>query len=71
MADIKTLLNMTENNKAWLHKNCSALLNSKLTDDVLYDKAGLIREAAYKRGISMFEVSDMYQQINREKKNEN
>jgi hypothetical protein len=54
-------------NEAWLRKQCSAFLGSKLTDDVLFEKAGMIRDAAEKRGISQDEVSAMYRKINNQK----
>lgn len=57
-------------NNVWLRKQCTAFLNSKLNDIELSEKAGLIREAARKRGISQDEVGEMYRTINKEKKNE-
>ncbi len=55
----------------WLHKQCSAFLNSKLNDVVLFEKAGQIRDAALKRGVSGADVSAMYKLINSEKLGEN
>ena len=54
-------------NENWLRKNCTAFLDSKLNDVILFDKAGLIRDAAKKRGISSDEVSAMYRKINNER----
>ena len=53
---------MTDNEK-WLFKQCNNFLNSKLNDVILFEKAGLIREYAKKRGISDNEVSAMYKKI--------
>jgi hypothetical protein len=61
---------MKSDNEKWLKKQCTSFLNSKLNDVVLFHKAGLIREAALKRGISGDQVSDMYKQINLRKKDE-
>jgi hypothetical protein len=58
---------MKNDNRQWLEKQCKAFLASKLTDDILLDKAGLIREAASKRGMQGSEVSAMYQELNRRK----
>ena len=55
-------------NKQWLNKQCSAFLDSKLTDDVLFEKAGLLREAAKKRGLCDKDVSAMYSGINAKRK---
>jgi len=57
-------------NDQWLEKQCTAFLNSKLNDVVLFDKAGLIRDAALKRGIAGDEVSAMYRKINEGRKND-
>ena len=61
---------MEDDNKKWLYKNCSAFINSKFNDVVLFNKAGLIREAALKRGICGDEVSACYREINLRKANE-
>lgn len=63
---------MATNNDNWLRKQCTAFLDSKLSDVILFDKAGLIRDAAKNRGISSRQVSDMYYKINNERsENEN
>lgn len=57
-------------NNAWLRKQCTNFLDSKLTDPELFEKAVLIRRAATKRGISTDEVSQMYRQIKQELEDE-
>lgn len=58
---------MKNDNENWLLKQCTLFLDSKLSDVVLFDKAGLIRDAAKKRGISSEDVSAMYRKINNQK----
>lgn len=57
-------------NEAWLRKQCTNFLDSKLNDTELFEKAALIRRAATKRGISTDEVSRMYRQIKQEREDE-
>ena len=55
------------NNERWLRRQCMAFLGSELNHIILISKAGLIRDAAKKRGITDDEVSAMYRAINKER----
>ena len=60
-------IKLKSDNDKWLRKQCLAFLSSKLSDVVLVEKAGMIRDAAAKRGITGDEVAAMYRTINSER----